>query len=451
MKLKHLIFWTSAWLYRFVELLGGTIWAESEVNKGSTFGFKVPFQLVSDNNSTWKPELCPGPLRFSSLDAPVMHKHKNGLKRRAYSLDVLMRSMKFTLPSLDEGNDGEESVSSKESGGSVSKGGSLQRTQPVEAMVANSDAETSNDSKDGLTLLAKNQFSTPRSFDSSVSELESSASSLIIHDKEQMGMDLSAISMSPKERSSSLQENLPPSGPKDRLHKIRKSYPGHSRQPGYEEKQAKPPDLPKPASASQQPISQSSKVSKHSTVIHVADSIEVASAEQVGSRELDEVPLVDTEPTSSPADLPVSMESPLLPDKFDVPAASKTSSMRATSKLDHGRGFRKSTPANDKEQTQQTLHILLAEDNPINQKVASRQLQRHGHKVTIVGDGKQALEAVQNNHGLYDLVLMDVQVLIDLKSPNKSGIKLEAGEHNFVNFLLLLYISSIDLKQVVPV
>lgn len=417
MKLKHLIFWTSTRLYRFVELLGGTIWAESEVNKGSTFGFKVPFQLVSANSSTWKPELCPGPLRFSSLDPPVMHKHKNGLKRRAYSLDVLMRSMKFTLPSLDEGNDGEESLSSKESGGSVSKGGSLQRTQAVEAMVASSDAETSNDSKDGFTLLAKNQFSRQRSFDSSVSELESSASSLTSPAKEQMGMGLSAVSTSPKGWSSNLQENLPPSGPKDKLHKIRKSYPGHSRQMGNEEKQVKPPNLSKPASASQELISQPSNVSKHSTVINVGNSVEVASAEQVGSSELDELPLVDTEPTSSPADLPVSMESPLLPEKFDIPAVSKTSVMRATSKLDRGQSFQKYTAANDKEQAQQTLHILLAEDNPINQKVASRQLQRHGHKVTIVGDGKQALEAVQNNHDLYDLVLMDVQVRIELKSP----------------------------------
>jgi osomolarity two-component system sensor histidine kinase NIK1 len=55
---------------------------------------------------------------------------------------------------------------------------------------------------------------------------------------------------------------------------------------------------------------------------------------------------------------------------------------------------------------------LLAEDNPINQKVAIRQLQKHGHIVTIVGDGKLALETVQSNHDAFDLVLMDVQVRI---------------------------------------
>lgn len=57
------------------------------------------------------------------------------------------------------------------------------------------------------------------------------------------------------------------------------------------------------------------------------------------------------------------------------------------------------------------LRILLAEDNTINQKVASRQLQKHGHSVTVVGDGKQALDTVCLRHDDFDLVLMDVQVL----------------------------------------
>jgi PleD family two-component response regulator len=51
------------------------------------------------------------------------------------------------------------------------------------------------------------------------------------------------------------------------------------------------------------------------------------------------------------------------------------------------------------------LKILLAEDNPINQKVATRQLQKYGHKVTIVGDGKQALETVQADHEMFELIV----------------------------------------------
>ncbi|KAJ7537188.1 hypothetical protein O6H91_12G101900 [Diphasiastrum complanatum] len=58
------------------------------------------------------------------------------------------------------------------------------------------------------------------------------------------------------------------------------------------------------------------------------------------------------------------------------------------------------------------LSILLAEDNPVNQKLASIQLQKHGHRVTIVGDGFQALSMIQTNRDAFDLVLMDVQMPI---------------------------------------
>lgn len=65
-----------------------------------------------------------------------------------------------------------------------------------------------------------------------------------------------------------------------------------------------------------------------------------------------------------------------------------------------------------------SLNILLAEDNAINQKVASRQLEKHGHVVTIVGDGQEALDVMCCRHDDFDLVLMDVQVLLpNLPSP----------------------------------
>jgi two-component system sensor histidine kinase/response regulator len=54
------------------------------------------------------------------------------------------------------------------------------------------------------------------------------------------------------------------------------------------------------------------------------------------------------------------------------------------------------------------LQILLAEDNPINQKLATRLLEKRGHHVTVTGNGKEVLAALAE-HG-YDLVLMDVQM-----------------------------------------
>jgi len=53
-------------------------------------------------------------------------------------------------------------------------------------------------------------------------------------------------------------------------------------------------------------------------------------------------------------------------------------------------------------------HILLAEDNIVNQKVAVRFLQRHGFRVSVVENGIEALEALEQ--GTYDLVLMDIQM-----------------------------------------
>jgi osomolarity two-component system sensor histidine kinase NIK1 len=52
--------------------------------------------------------------------------------------------------------------------------------------------------------------------------------------------------------------------------------------------------------------------------------------------------------------------------------------------------------------------ILLAEDNLVNQKLATKILEKHGHKVVVVENGQEAVEAIQND--TYDVVLMDVQM-----------------------------------------
>jgi signal transduction histidine kinase/CheY-like chemotaxis protein len=57
---------------------------------------------------------------------------------------------------------------------------------------------------------------------------------------------------------------------------------------------------------------------------------------------------------------------------------------------------------------QPSLHVLLAEDNPINQRVAELMLTRRGHVVDVVDNGADAVRAVREV--AYDLVLMDVQM-----------------------------------------
>jgi signal transduction histidine kinase/CheY-like chemotaxis protein len=56
----------------------------------------------------------------------------------------------------------------------------------------------------------------------------------------------------------------------------------------------------------------------------------------------------------------------------------------------------------------QSMRVLVAEDNVVNQRVASGLLRKRGHDVTVVSDGQAAVAAIAD--GAFDVVLMDVQM-----------------------------------------
>jgi signal transduction histidine kinase/DNA-binding response OmpR family regulator len=60
------------------------------------------------------------------------------------------------------------------------------------------------------------------------------------------------------------------------------------------------------------------------------------------------------------------------------------------------------------EEAQRTLHVLLAEDNAVNQVLATSLLKKHGHRVSVAADGLEALELLERER--IDLVLMDVHM-----------------------------------------
>jgi CheY-like chemotaxis protein len=54
------------------------------------------------------------------------------------------------------------------------------------------------------------------------------------------------------------------------------------------------------------------------------------------------------------------------------------------------------------------LHLLVADDNSVNQRLTTSLLERRGHRVTVVSNGKEALAALDRQP--FDAVLMDVQM-----------------------------------------
>ncbi len=84
------------------------------------------------------------------------------------------------------------------------------------------------------------------------------------------------------------------------------------------------------------------------------------------------------------------------------------------------------------EQERKTIHILLVEDYPTNQKLALTFIRNAGFNVDLAQNGLEAIEAYKTN--TYDIILMDIQM------PIMDGIqaaiairKIEAGEKDHNN------------------
>ena len=59
-------------------------------------------------------------------------------------------------------------------------------------------------------------------------------------------------------------------------------------------------------------------------------------------------------------------------------------------------------------QSVRSLHVLLAEDNLVNQKLALRLIEKRGHRVEVASNGREVLDALGRQK--FDLILMDVQM-----------------------------------------
>lgn len=65
-------------------------------------------------------------------------------------------------------------------------------------------------------------------------------------------------------------------------------------------------------------------------------------------------------------------------------------------------------PRHQRSRERKEIFILIAEDNPVSQRVAARMVESLGYSVEVVEDGNQAVARTAQKH--FDLVLMDVQM-----------------------------------------
>jgi signal transduction histidine kinase len=103
----------------------------------------------------------------------------------------------------------------------------------------------------------------------------------------------------------------------------------------------------------------------------------------------------ETSPLPTPPRSPVSSNSPATasPDNESQSLDQETSTMDAT------------------------LHILVAEDDPINSTILQKRLEKFGHTIDLTANGKECASVYKNNPTLYSAILMDLQVSLTSYSP----------------------------------
>ncbi len=92
------------------------------------------------------------------------------------------------------------------------------------------------------------------------------------------------------------------------------------------------------------------------------------------------------------------------------------------------------------------LNILVAEDNPVNQKFIERILAKQGYKVRIAKDGSEVLRILDEsiNSSQFDIILMDIQM------PEVDGLtaaKIIRGKNNYYSQLPIIALTANSMEN----
>lgn len=125
-------------------------------------------------------------------------------------------------------------------------------------------------------------------------------------------------------------------------------------------------------------------------------------------------------PTSGPTDSARSTTSGRSSDP-DVKLSSRSQSAQSGSSIPHifsettgtsDHSSRVISPATEPSNASLggKLHVLVAEDDPINSQVVLKRLEKLGHTVLLTSNGEACFNAFSSNRHAYDVILMDIQV-----------------------------------------
>ena len=91
------------------------------------------------------------------------------------------------------------------------------------------------------------------------------------------------------------------------------------------------------------------------------------------------------------------------------------------------------------------IKILLAEDNIINQKVATLTLKNMGFEAEVANNGKEAIEMHEKNN--YDLILMDIQMPVMDGLNATKHIRSEEYKNGVVNKVVIIALTANAMKE----